>query len=83
MDFIFNPLTSAFFGFPHKNQKGGKMVIVGKSISGSFDDLAICAGAAALEARQGRKNVDSHRREANLKMEDFFQIKDTSQKRQN
>ena len=47
------------------------MVIVGKSISGSFDDLAICAGAAAFKARQGRKNVDSHRREANLKMVDF------------
>ena len=32
------------------------MVIVGKSISGSFDDLAICAGAAAaFKARQGRK----------------------------
>ena len=59
------------------------MVIVGKSISGSFDDLAICAGAAAFKARQGRKNVDIHRREANLKMVDFFQIKDTSQKRQN
>ena len=59
------------------------MVIVGKSISGSFDDLAICAGAADFKARQGRKNVDSHRREANLKMVDFFQIKDTSQKRQN
>ena len=56
------------------------MVIVGKSISGSFDDLAICAGAAAFKARQGRKNVDSHRREANLKMVDFFRLKTQAKK---
>ena len=49
------------------------MVIVGKSISGSFDDLAICAGAAAFRARQGSEKCGhSHRREANLKMEDFL-----------
>ena len=36
-----------------------------------------------LKPDRKEKNVDSHRREANLKMVDFFQIKDTSQKRQN